>query len=85
MVIAPRRHTAAFYDLDVAEQRHIWEILRLLKMRIALSAQVERFDVGFVDGEPDSPVAHTYVHLIPRVAGDGIELPAGAQWVDLDS
>ena len=27
VVVAPRRHVAEFYDLDVGEQRQIWEVL----------------------------------------------------------
>src|SRR5258708_894932 len=32
-VIAPRRHVAAFYDLDVEEQRMIWESIGEIRQR----------------------------------------------------
>src|SRR5262249_44215332 len=85
ILIAPRRHVAAFYDLDVAEQRRIWDVLGELQKRITSSLQVEGFDVGFVDGEHDDAQAHAHVHLIPRIPGDHVQLPSSAQWVNLDS
>lgn len=84
LVVAPRRHVAAFYDLDVQEQRMIWDAVAQLCRRIATSMPVEGFDAGFVD----SPVGgesgfHASVHLIPRVPGKRADLPGGAEWVDL--
>jgi diadenosine tetraphosphate (Ap4A) HIT family hydrolase len=85
VVIAPRRHVAAFYDLDVEEQRVIWEMLRELRQRISQTITVEGFDAGFVDVPAGSEPAHTHVHLIPRVRGESQELPEGAEWVDLSA
>ena len=85
VLVAPRRHVAAFYDLDVGEQRQIWHVLNELRKRITLSLNVEGFDVGFVDGAHDDPNAHTYVHVIPRIAGDHVQLPSDAEWVDLET
>src|SRR5262245_57831997 len=65
ILIVPRRHVAAFYDLDVSEQHRIWEVLNDLRTRIKLSLRVNGFDAGFVDGEHGDPAAHTYIHLIP--------------------
>jgi hypothetical protein len=33
-----------------------------------------------VSGEPDF---HAYLHLVPRVPGQRVVLPSGAEWVDL--
>jgi diadenosine tetraphosphate (Ap4A) HIT family hydrolase len=85
IIIFPRRHVAAFYDLDVAEQRQVWFVLAELRKRIQASLQVEGFDAGFVDGQHDDPAAHTHVHLIPRIPGDRVEFPSNVQWVNLDS
>jgi len=85
IVVFPRRHVPNFYDLDVAEQRQIWHIIGQLCKRIQSSLQVEGSDVGFADGEHDDPASHAYVHLIPRIAGDRVEFPMNAQWVNLDS
>jgi diadenosine tetraphosphate (Ap4A) HIT family hydrolase len=83
VVVAPRRHVPSFYDLDVQEQRVIWDMLRDLRQRISESLTVQGFDAGFVDVPAGREPAHTHVHLIPRVAGESIDRPAGAEWVDL--
>lgn len=84
LIVAPRRHVAAFYDLDVQEQRMIWETISELCRNIAESVAAEGYDAGFVDapvsGEPDF---HAYLHLVPRVPGQRMALPSGAEWVDL--
>jgi diadenosine tetraphosphate (Ap4A) HIT family hydrolase len=84
LVVAPRRHVAAFYDLDVQEQRMVWDAVAQLCQRITESVPVEGFDAGFVDspmgGQPDF---HAYVHLIPRIPGKRADLPRDAEWVDL--
>jgi diadenosine tetraphosphate (Ap4A) HIT family hydrolase len=85
LVVAPRRHAAAFYDLDVQEQRMIWDALAQLRQRIAATLEVEGFDAGFVDGPVGELDFHTHIHLIPRIAGQKVELPGNAEWVNLSS
>ncbi len=84
IIVAPRRHVAAFYDLDVQEQRMVWEALAQLRVRITSSLKVEGFDVGFADApQGDDGSAHALVHLIPRIAGESYDKPRGVEWVDL--
>lgn len=84
LVVAPRRHVAAFYDLDVQEQRMVWDALAQLRGRIAKTIAVDGFDAGFVDApDGDEGDFHAYVHLVPRVAGARVELPRDVEWVDL--
>ena len=86
LIVAPRRHVATFYDLDVQEQRMMWDSLAQLCRRIAGSFAVERFDAGFVDLPAGEELNfHTYVHLVPRIAGQRVNLPRDAEWVDLGS
>ena len=86
IVVAPRRHVATFYDLDVQEQRMLWDLVGEIRKRIALSLKVEGFDVGFSDASPeDEGSAHAHIHVLPRIPGEAIELPAGVQWVDVNS
>jgi diadenosine tetraphosphate (Ap4A) HIT family hydrolase len=59
IVIAPRRHVTAFYDLDVQEQRAIWDMVGEIRKRVLLSLKVEGFDLGFEDGSPDDETRHT--------------------------
>jgi diadenosine tetraphosphate (Ap4A) HIT family hydrolase len=84
-IVAPRRHVAAFYDLDVAEQRHVWDVLTLVRKRIASTLPVTAFDVGFQDAGAADPDSHAVVHLIPRVSGAQPALPGNIDWVSLDS
>jgi diadenosine tetraphosphate (Ap4A) HIT family hydrolase len=83
VTVAPRRHVPTFYDLDVSEQRHIWDVLSVLRERINATLPVQGFDIGFVDGAQDDTESHTFVHLVPRVGGVRTRLPANADWVDL--
>jgi diadenosine tetraphosphate (Ap4A) HIT family hydrolase len=86
LIVAPRRHVAAFYDLDVQEQHAIWDAIALLCRRIATSIEVEGFDAGFVDWSAGDQVDfHAYVHLVPRIRGQRVALPPGAEWAYLGS
>jgi len=80
MVVVPRRHVRAFYDLDVEEQRVLWELVTEIRNRISAVLVVKGFEVGFVDGTPMSET-HATVQVIPRTGDDDIELPAGVEWV----
>jgi len=83
-VIAPRRHVGAFYDLDVQEQRMIWDMIAEIRKRIASSLKVEGFDIGFADASPENEsTAHAHIHIVPRTPGVPVELPAGIEWVYL--
>jgi diadenosine tetraphosphate (Ap4A) HIT family hydrolase len=84
-IVAPRRHVPAFYDLDVGEQRYIWDVISILRQRISATLKVEGFDIGFYDGPHGDPNAHTVVHLVPRIAGAQVTLPSDVEWVMLDS
>jgi diadenosine tetraphosphate (Ap4A) HIT family hydrolase len=83
IVIAPRRHVAAFYDLDVQEQRMVWNMVGQIRQRIESSLKVEGFHLGFEDGSPyDQNPAHALVHVVPRTPGAALRLPVGIEWVD---
>ena len=80
MVVLPRRHVAAFYDLDVQEQRVLWEMVTEVRNRISSALIVRGFDVGFVDGPPAGR-NHAHVQIIPRLEGNSLVLPEGVEWV----
>jgi diadenosine tetraphosphate (Ap4A) HIT family hydrolase len=84
LTIAPRRHVSAFYELDVQEQRMMWDALAQLCRQITASLAVEGFLAGFVDLPPGEELDfHSYIHLVPRIAGRNVDLPGDAEWVDL--
>lgn len=81
MVVAPRRHVLAFYDLDVQEQHVVWGLVDEIQKRIASALKVDGFYVGFADGTDEYPV-HAHIHVVPRSPGDQVQLPSGVQWVN---
>jgi diadenosine tetraphosphate (Ap4A) HIT family hydrolase len=81
MVVAPRRHVAAFYDLDVQEQQLLWAVVQELRKRISTALKTDGFEVGFADGEGSW---HMHIHVIPRIPGEHLALPRDVEWVDLD-
>jgi diadenosine tetraphosphate (Ap4A) HIT family hydrolase len=81
MVVAPRRHVAAFYDLDVQEQQLLWAVVQELRKRISTALKTDGFDVGFADGEGSW---HMHIHVIPRIPGEHLALPRDVEWVNLD-
>ena len=85
VVVASLRHVTAFYDLDVGEQRSLWDVIGMLRERIAATLPVTGFDVGFQDAGAEEPDAHAVVHLMPRVTGAPVRLPGDIDWVVLDS
>ena len=78
-LVAARRHVACFYDLDVVEQRAVWNMVAAVKQRIAEGLKVARFEVGFADF--DSGDGHAHIHVIPRGVDEDFELPGGIEWV----
>jgi diadenosine tetraphosphate (Ap4A) HIT family hydrolase len=85
-VVAPRRHVAAFYDLDVQEQRMMWDVINEIRNLVKSSLKVEGFDIGFADASPDDKdPAHANIHVVHRTSGVTFNLPAGIQWVYLGS
>lgn len=79
MVVAPRRHVEAFYDLDVQEQREVWTLVIEIRDRVARSMPTEGFDIGFADSRNGG---HALIHVVPRLPGERVVLPADIEWVD---
>ena len=80
ILVAPRRHVRAFYDLDVEEQRLVWDLVSDVRTRVASALKVHGFEVGFQDGSCDDE-GHTHIHVVPRSPGERISLPGGVEWV----
>jgi diadenosine tetraphosphate (Ap4A) HIT family hydrolase len=81
MVVAPRRHVSSFYALDVGEQRALWGLVSEIRARLSRSMRIDGFDLGFADF-PEGGDGHALVHVVPRVPGETVVLPAGIEWVD---
>ena len=77
VVVAPRRHVSCFYDLDVEEQRGLWDLVSEVHRHVMAALQLESVAIGFEDCVEDQ--GHTCVHVVPR--RPGVELPDGPEWV----
>ena len=77
IVVAPRRHVAGFYGLDVEEQRGLWDLVSDVRKQVVAALHVESATIGFEDCEGDQ--GHTHIHVVPR--RPGVELPGGIEWV----
>lgn len=80
VVVAPRRHVATFYDLDVQEQRAVWMLVSEIRQRIQAALKVDGFHVGFADN-----TEHTHIHVVPHGPDEVVNLPRGIDWVDPDT
>ena len=78
VVVAPRRHVAGFYDLDVAEQGGLWVLVSLVRQHFEATLNLRSAAIGFADERNDQ--GHTHIHVVPR--REGMQLPEGIQWVD---
>jgi diadenosine tetraphosphate (Ap4A) HIT family hydrolase len=79
-VVAPRRHVAQFYDLDVQEQRMVWDVVGAVKNLMSEKLKVDRFHIGFADFPEDE--GHMHIHVVPCGPGDHFHLPGGIEWVE---
>jgi len=83
ITVAPRRHVGSFYDLDVQEQRAVWNLVGSIKADIARSLEITTFRVGFADAEPGTD-GHAVVHVVPNASGASLKLPESIEWVTDD-
>jgi ATP adenylyltransferase len=77
VIVAPIRHVAGFYDLDVEEQHGLWDLVSEVRRHVKSALHVESVAVGFEDGERNQ--GHTHIHVVPR--RPGVSLPDGIEWV----
>ena len=80
ITVAPRRHVGSFYDLDVQEQRAVWNLVGSVKAEIARSLGIATFRVGFADAERGTD-GHAVVHVVPNASGEFLQLPESIEWV----
>ena len=80
VTIVPRRHVPGFYDLDVQEQRAVWDLVGSVKAEMAKSMGIASVQLGFEDSPPGID-GHAVVHLVPVRAGRVPNLPGGIEWV----
>ena len=77
VVVFPHRHVSAFYDLDVEEQRGLWDLVAEVHRHVMVALHVETAAIGFEDCVEGQ--GHTRIHVVPQ--WPGVELPDGIEWV----
>jgi diadenosine tetraphosphate (Ap4A) HIT family hydrolase len=78
--VAPRRHVVEFHDLDVQEQRAVWDLVDQMRRHIASYFKVDRFHIGFANFPPED-FGHTHIHIVPVGQGEYAELPKDIEWI----
>jgi len=72
-LVAPRKHVSTINELDIPEQRAIWDLVAEVRQRLL---------TGLAAGQI---VTHAHVHVIPRRAGDVPEPRDGIRWIIADN
>lgn len=70
-LLIPRRHLASAFELDGDEWTEMLSLMRDVKGDIDSEHQPSGYNIGFNIGEDAGQAQpHTYMHVIPRYAGD---------------
>src|SRR5216683_1057376 len=67
VVVASKRHVPSFYDLDVQEQRAVWDLVQAIRDEILRALSVDTVHIGFADAEPGGN-GHAVVHVVPNAS-----------------
>ena len=72
VLVAPRRHVAALWDLSSEELRELFSLVSLGARGLVQEYRTEGMNVGMNLGKAAGAgiVDHLHVHLVPRWAGD---------------
>jgi diadenosine tetraphosphate (Ap4A) HIT family hydrolase len=78
----PRKHVSSIYELELEEQRALWDLVGEVRKQLLAEMQPDGFNIGFNDGlAAGQTVPHAHVHLIPRRRGDVRDPRGGIRWV----
>jgi len=81
-LILPRRHIAAFFDLDAAERQDVWALADRVREDLLAGGGIDGFTIGINDGPvAGQTVPHAHLHVIPRRTGDVPDPRGGIRWV----
>ena len=84
--MAPRKHVRSIYELSIAEQRALWELVGKARERLLKDFNPDGFNIGFNDGAAaGQTVDHAQIHIIPRRQGDVPDPRGGIRWVVADN
>lgn len=81
-LVVPRKHVCTIYELSIAEQQALWELVSEVRSRLLTGLNPDGFNIGFNDGlEAGQTVEHAHIHVIPRRKGDVPDPRGGIRWV----
>jgi diadenosine tetraphosphate (Ap4A) HIT family hydrolase len=85
-LVVPRKHVSTIYQLTIAEQKAIWELVGQVRERLLTGLRPDGFNIGFNDGLAAGQTEdHAHVHIIPRRLGDVPDPRGGIRWVIADN
>jgi hypothetical protein len=77
IIVDPKEHVPSVHALMMAVQRGVWSLLTGARGRLRRGVVPDGgFSIGF-----DSAGSHAVIHLVPRRAGDRVELPECGEWI----
>jgi diadenosine tetraphosphate (Ap4A) HIT family hydrolase len=81
-LVIPRRHVTSLFDLSDEEQAALWNLVAVVRGKLARELKSDGFNVGVNDGTAaGQTVLHAHVHVIPRRVGDAADPRGGVRWV----
>ena len=73
MLVVPRKHVSTIYDLEIAEQFALWNLVAQARDILLLELKPDGFSIGFTEGlTDDQAVQHTHINIIPRRYADAL-------------
>jgi diadenosine tetraphosphate (Ap4A) HIT family hydrolase len=84
-LVVPRKHVGSIYELSLAEQSTIWNLVGRVREQLLTRLAPDGFNIGFNGGlAAGQTVMHAHVHIIPRWKGDVPDPRGGVRWVISD-
>lgn len=82
MLVVPRRHEPAFFDLSPDEHGQMLALASEVHDRLAGDLGFDGVNLGVNCGEvAGQTIAHAHLHFIPRYRGDATEPAGGVRWL----
>jgi diadenosine tetraphosphate (Ap4A) HIT family hydrolase len=81
-LVIPRLHAANLFDLRPELQTVLWDMVSLVRIKLAEEFHPDGFTIGVNDGiAAGQTIMHAHIHVIPRWNGDVPDPRGGVRWV----
>jgi len=79
-LVVPRSHAETVDEMSAGEWAYLWALVRRVAQRLRSAGLADGMNLMVASGRAaEQSVMHLHVHVIPRTAGDGVEMNA---WLD---